>query len=89
MERGDLWKPFEQYVNIEHNEFWDTGAQLYAGIKDRVWSFSDEQLGAYDHLFGGSTPEYQGKLLGHRGLERGLWRVQDRHFKRRAVADPA
>jgi hypothetical protein len=88
---GDLWKPFMQYAYRQGTGwgFWDTGAQLYAGLGHHMRAFDHRQLNAYDHLFCGSTPDIGPRLPGHAAIERGeiesvrgLWRVQQRYFER-------
>jgi hypothetical protein len=99
------FQPFTPYMFKVDTGWWraDTGASLYAALKDEVYCFSDKELNAYDHIFCGSHTDW---MLGsisqedrrdfeqiHRyakddyRLLRGIWRRQEKYFQSRKVEE--
>jgi len=102
----NVWWNFAPWcpVTLKHDNEWvryDTGASLYAAIKDEVHTFTEEELNAYDHLFCGShidvvlpkmkpddrteTVKLHQNLLKDRNSLKGVWRRQEKYFAKRAI----
>ncbi len=80
----------------------DTGAGLYAALRQDLHAFSETELDAYDHLFCGSHLAAVSPALGDRYGElfaqlhqkvqadhralKGAWRLQEEYFRERAVS---
>lgn len=81
---------------------WDTGAAVYAALKEKCHVFTEKELNAYDHVFGGTDLDRIAKRIPAERAEawearlrqaisdptplRGMWRDQDAFFRAWAVA---
>ena len=97
------FSPFSPYAFTDGTDWYrfDTGASLYAAIREDAYCFGARELNAYDHLFVGShldmvldklAADDRAALLRSHELARqdykqlkGMWRAQDEFFRQRLV----